>query len=109
MLCLVFSLVKLQWLQELLLFPVLHSNQLRSWPDTVSRHLALMFHKVMGRNGIPRELLKEKKQGSKKREWNKIPFNSALNVWGFKFSTSSGNNIRKVQGNEDTRANLPHL
>lgn len=66
MLSLVFSLVKLQWLQELLLLPMLPASQLRSWPDTVSRHLAPMFHKVMGRNGIPRELLKEKTKAAKR-------------------------------------------
>lgn len=38
-----------------------------------------------------------------------MSFNSAVNVWVFKFSTKAGNNIGKVQGNEDTRVSLPRL
>lgn len=52
---------------------------------------------------------KNNPQGSRDRGWNNTSFNSAVNVWGCKFSTNAGNNIGKVQGNEDTRISLPCL
>jgi len=53
---------------------------------------------------IQRRLLKKKTR--QQRGWNNTSFNSAVNVWVFKFSTNAGNNVETVEGNEDTRVSL---